>query len=394
VALGLAVALAACSGGQSTLTTDGGGSGNAGGSAGGSSGSPGSGGSGAGGASGTGAGGSTGAAGTTGAGGVPGAGGAVGGGGGAGGAVSVSCPSPAVSPTPFGCGFAWGRNAPGGSLSAYSYLQFMSSWVGSEVRADGTLNGCSGCSWVGRLGSTSLLPVFYAYFIGFYGHANGLPDGNSGGPPNLTTGGAALIKANRAKIIQMYTSYAQQVHQVWSTKPLVWLLEGDFIQYQGSTQTSPLSWAELGALAADIACAIKTNMPNAVVAINHSTWNSNADTASFWAAMTAAGVNYDMVWTSGEANANGFFNSTTNAGSYNGATATYAYIHNLTGRRIFVDTSFGASAIGDAWSTAPASAINARIADGVIAANVASTPAAGFQGLIAGLTPSLTPVCP
>ena len=35
-----------------------------------------------------------------------------------------------------------------------------------------------------------------------------------------------------------------------------------------------LSYAELGQLGADITCAIKSNMPNAVVAINQSTWNA------------------------------------------------------------------------------------------------------------------------
>jgi hypothetical protein len=330
----------------------------------------------------------------TGAGG--GSGGAVTGGAGGGGASNASCGSTALDQSPFGCAFAWGRNTPNGSLASYGYLQFMSMWVGSEVKADGTLSGCSGCTWItSRVASTSLIPVFYAYFIGFYGHVNGLPDGNSApNGPNLTTGGAALIKANRAKIIQMYTTYAQQVHQVWPTKPLVWLLEGDFIQYEGSSQSSPLTWAELGQLGADITCAIKTNMPNAVVAINHSTWNANADTNSFWGAMKTAGVNYDLVWTSGEANASGFFNGTINSTSYNAATATYAYVHQLTGRKTFVDTSFGASAIGDAWSTAPATAINARITDGVIAANVASTPAANFQTAIAGLMPSLSMICP
>jgi hypothetical protein len=176
-------------------------------------------------------------------------------------------------------------------------------------------------------------PGLLCRFIGFYGHAN-LPDGNTApNGPNLTTGGAALIKANRAKIIQMYTTYAQQVHAVWPTKPLVWLLEGDFIQYQGTSQSSPLTWAELGQLGADITCAIKTNMPNAVVAINHSTWNANADTNSFWGAMKTASVNYDLVWTSGEANANGFFNSTITPGGYNAATGTYAYVRTLTGAR-------------------------------------------------------------
>ena len=66
-----------------------------------------------------------------------------------------------------------------------------------------------------------------------------------------------------------------------------------------STTVDALSSAELGQLAADITCAIKSNMPNAVVAIDHSTWNADDVTNSYWGAMK--GVNYDMVWTTGVA---------------------------------------------------------------------------------------------
>ena len=128
-------------------------------------------------------------------------------------------------------------------------------------------------------------------------------------------------------------------------------------------------------------------MPKAIVAINHSTWNSDDETNSFWKAMSA--VPYDIVWTTGMANANGFFNTDINASKYNGKTGTYAYLHELTGRTIFVDTSFGASAMGDTWSNASAATINARIADGVTAANVTTTPQ-NYQSAISALAPSLT----
>jgi hypothetical protein len=132
-------------------------------------------------------------------------------------------------------------------------------------------------------------------------------------------------------------------------------------------------------------------MPNAVVAINHSTWNADNVTQSFWGAMT--GVNYDMAWTSGAANiAGGFFTSGTTASSYNGKTATYAYLHSLTGKTIFVDTSFGASAMDDTWSDSPASTINARIADGVIAVDV-TTPSSNYSSSISSLKSSLSMVC-
>jgi hypothetical protein len=350
----------------------------------------------------TGRAGTSGAAGTTGAAGTSGAAGTTGAAGGTG-----NCGSSTENENPFGCKFAWGTNNPGGSLSGYSYLQFMSNWVGSEIQANGSITSCSGCTWLtSNVASTSLIPVYYAYFIGFLGHYNGFPDGNNTGGASLTTGGAYVIRKYRSQIIAAYAYYAKQTHAAWPTKPLVWLLEGDFVQYAGSSEVNypnattsnpgtagsvdALSYAELGQLAADITCAIKSNMPNAVVAINHSTWNDDGVTNSFWSAMT--NVAYDMSWTSGVANANGYFSASTMSNPYNIATASYAYLHTLTGRTIFVDTSFGASAMGDTWSNSPASTINARIADGVIAANVVTIPS-NYSSVVMSLEPSLNATC-
>ncbi len=106
-------------------------------------------------------------------------------------------------------------------------------------------------------------------------------------------------------------------------------------------------------------------------------------------------VNYDMVWTTGVGNNKGFLESGTTSSTYNAATATYAYLHSLTGKTILVDTSAGASAAGDSWSTASLSDINARVAEGVIAANITGTAPSGLQSNIsnlAGVTP--IPACP
>ncbi len=319
------------------------------------------------------------AAGASGSAGMAGTGGAAGASGAAG-----NCGATTHALHPFGCKFAWGIASPNGALASYSYLQFMSSWIGSEVKADGSITSCSGCTWLtGTLASTNLIPAFYAYFIGFYGHANGIVDGNQTGTKKLTTDGAALIKGNRSKIIAMYAWYAGQLHMAWPSKPAVWLLEGDFVQYAATSQSSPLTYAELGQLAADITCAIKANMPNAVVAIDHSSWNADAVTTSYWNAMAVA--NYDMVWTTGVGNNNGYIEGSANNTTYNHATATYSYLHTLTGRTLLVDTSAGASAAGDSWSTASASDINGRITDGVIAANITGTAPTGLQGNISGL---------
>lgn len=359
-------------GGISSKGSGGSGSGGAGGSAG-----SGQGGAGLGGSAGSGKGG--------GGGGTAGAGGSGGASTSAPGGSSGNCGSTTLNQHPFGCTFAWGIADPNGSLSSYSYVQFVSSWIDSSISASGTYTTCGGCNWLtSKVASTNLIPAYYAYIIGFYAHANGIVDGNQSGSKKLTTDGAAFVKANYNAIINAYTWYAKQTAKAWPSKPLVWLVEGDFVQFAGSSQSSPMSYADLGKLAADITCAIKSNMPNAVVAIDHSSWNTNDVTKNYWGAMNSA--NYDMVWTTGVGDDNGYIASGTTSGSYNAATGTYSFLHSLTGRTILVDTSSGASSAGDSWSTASAAQVNARIAEGVVAANITGTAPSGLQGNISNLS--------
>lgn len=292
---------------------------------------------------------------------------------------------------PFGARFAWGTHCPGAVSELSDHLDFVSTWVGSEVRADATLVGCLGAQWLdGSVANSPLVPVYYAYLIGYLGHACGLPDGNQNpGGPNLTTGGAALIRAERAKIIDLYELYAERSAAVWPDAPLVWLIEGDFVQYTAPSQTDPLSMSELAALASDITHVIKSRMRHAVVALNHSSWNTDAVTNAYWKAMERA--NYDMVWTTGVGNNDGYLDTHTSPTSHNHATAKYSHIHALTGRSILVDTSFGLSAASDSWSSLSSTALNARIADGVIAANVIAR-SDQFRDNVATLRPQLNPV--
>jgi hypothetical protein len=349
---------------------------------------------GSGGSSGTG--GATGIAGT---GGSIGRGGTVGGSGGSGGLGSGgtsgptrNCGSTTLNQHPLGCKFAWGVADPGGSLAGLSYAQFVSYWVDSSITASGTYSTCNGCKWLtGSVSGTNLIPAYYAYIIGFLAHANGIVDGNQNGGKKLTTDGAALVKANYNAIVNAYAWYAKETAKVWPSKPLIWLLEGDFVQLVDQGQSSPMTYADVGKLAGDITCAIKTNMPNAVVAIDHSTWNSDEVTNSYWGAID---VNYDMVWTTGVGNNDGFVSEGMNSGSYNAKTGTYSYLHSLTGRTILVDTSAGASAASDSWSTASAAQLNARISEGVIAANITGSTSSSLQqniSKISGL--SAIPAC-
>ena len=216
-------------------------------------------------------------------------------------------------------------------------------------------------------------PVFYGYFIGY-----ALPDCNvqpEGG--NLCTHGAQWIRDNRQKILKLYGDYAAKSYAAAPNKSVYWLLEGDFHQYTVQDQTNPLSLQELGQLASDIIDAIKKNAPNAKVAINHSTWLSNDATTAMWSAMPLHKT--DFVWTTGDGNSpEGYFSNSTTSSAYNAETAKYSFLSALTGKKIFVDTSFGPSQGSDSWSGASEELLNKRISEGVFAVNV-TKPAGSYE---------------
>ena len=305
------------------------------------------------------------------------------------------------APNPFGCGFAWGVN--GGNPTSLSYLQFISNWAGYNIQKDGTFgsNGFDSGNWLKSFANTTLVPAYYAYIIGYYGHANGYQDGNvNPGGPNLTNAmGPLLLGVDNAAcpqgticdqnlIVKAYAWYAAQTYAAYK-KPVIWLLEGDFIQYSVEGSSSGLSYAQLGQLAAQITLAIKCNDPPAVVAMDYSSWISTAQLNSYIGemdtAMAALGTSYDMIWTTGKG-------TSANAGS----NTTWAALHTLTGKPILVDESFGLSAAGDSWANQTAATINARIAGGVVAANITTaTPSYLQTNVTTTLAPSaLSSTCP
>ncbi|MGD0835336.1 MAG: hypothetical protein ABSB49_01670 [Polyangia bacterium] len=303
--------------------------------------------------------------------------------------ISSTCgkgTTPAANP--FGCAFAWGVEG-----NPASYLQFASTWAGYNIQADGTFpaNGFDSGSWLASF--TTGVPAYYAYIIGYYGHANGFPDGNvNPNGPNLSNSmGPLLLGVDNAGcpsgticdqnlMVKAYAWYAAQTYAVFQ-KPVIWLLEGDFIQYSIEGSSSGLSYAQLGQLAAQITLAIKCNDPPAVVAIDYSTWITSAQLTSFIGgidtAMAALGTSYDMIWTTGA------------------GTSSYANL-NMTGKSILVDESFGLSAQSDTWANQTAGTINARIAEGVVAANITTaTPSYLQTNVTTTLAPSaLSPTCP
>lgn len=305
--------------------------------------------------------------------------------GGSGGGSVTACGGKSISLNlnPFGCEMAWGNNADPENerQQLASYMSFVSSWV--LETEPGLAEDIAG---------TDAIPVYYGYIIGDTGHDAGLPDCNLGGPPNLCTHGAQMIRDNWDTIVAKYRAAAQASNAANNGKIAVWLLEGDFIQYSETSQNNPLSFEELGRLTEEITCAIKSAQPNAVVAMNHTTWNGDDETDDFWAAMPLEIL--DMVWTTGVGDNDGYVSESGGPNEYNARTARYDYISNLTGRKIFVDESFGASRMADTWLNQSASTINERISEGVIAVNLTGTGLPGnVQQALSNLSSSLTSTC-
>ena len=306
-----------------------------------------------------------------------------------GGTATTGCGTKNMNP--FGCTFAWGAPSSG---SNYSQLNFVSTWVGDETNgglnswsATGTNNSCGDCSLVQTVAGTSSMVVFYTYFIGFQAcKMGGYCDCNTDPTPNLCSNGAQWIRDNRAQIIRAYGEYARVVYARSPNKPVIWWLEGDFPQYNATSQSNPLSYAELGQLTRDITCAIKSNEPNAVVASNHAPWLANDVTTGFWGAQPTDVL--DLIWVQGAGDTDAFPNS----GSYNATTANYAWLHSNTGLKIMAETSYQSSSSGDRWSTTTAANINARIANGVIGVLV-NQPPSNYQSAFTALNSSLNSTC-
>ncbi len=161
---------------------------------------------------------------------------------------------------------------------------------------------------------------------------------------------------------------------------------GDFVQYSYADQSNPLSYADLGALARDITCAIKSNQPSAVVAMNHSPWISDEQADGFWSAQPMEVL--DLVWVQGPGDSAAFVN----AGEYNAGTANYGWLRQKTGRPIMAETSYAGNSQADRWTNASASAINSRISEGVIGVLV-DKPGSNYANAIDSLGSQLNPVC-
>ncbi|MEY2933881.1 MAG: hypothetical protein RL033_4630 [Pseudomonadota bacterium] len=284
---------------------------------------------------------------------------------------------------PLGCGFGWGAN-PDGAIPGY--LSFASKWVGYEPNP---LTRCDGCGWLQSYGNLDVVPMYIAYFIAYRANLEaGLGDCNLDGNGNLCSGGAQYIRDNRARLIELYASYAQRSYAAYPSRPMIWVIEPDLSQYAEGQSGNPLSMQQLGAFTSELICAIKTNMPNAVIAVNHSTWLSGDQVRAFWGAMPLDLI--DLVHVTSSANIpGGYFNA---SDANNREEGTFRYLSQLTGKQILADTSFGITTMTDSWSSAASDTLDARIADGVAGVLVYPEPG-DYAQRIGSLAPQLSSTC-
>lgn len=129
-------------------------------------------------------------------------------------------------------------------------------------------------------------------------------------------------------------------------------------------------------------------MPNAVIALNHSTWLSGEQVRAFWSAMPLDLIDLLHITSSADV-PGGYFNT---GDANNREAGTFRYLSQLTGKQILADTSFGITTMTDSWSSATVDTLNARIADGV--AGVLIYPEPGdYATRISGLAPQLDSTC-
>jgi hypothetical protein len=206
-------------------------------------------------------------------------------------------------------------------------------------------------------------PALVSYIIAFTARQDqNLQDCNMAGGNNLCTAGATYMRAHlEDRIIPKYETYAKGFAAACgTTQPIIWLMEPDFYQYSGQSQTQAYTFAEAGQIMARLVATVKKNLPNAVFSMDISPWIPD-NGAAWYSKFTLSDFSF--------VNTSGGGTDAANAKIRSNNSMTWAGVHEVTGKPIIADTGYGAgggSAGHDgAWDIA--SNINSRIKDGVIA---------------------------
>jgi len=232
-------------------------------------------------------------------------------------------------------------------------------------------------------------PVWYSYIIAEGAKTSlGLTDCNvGGGSGTLCEKGANYIRTNKATILTQYGNYARfaALNTRWGkTKPFIWAIEPDFIQYtEGSQQGGGLSYAESKALLSQIIDTIRTNMPNAWISMDISPWKDQNT-------VIPGMIPLDKI----------LFMNTSGGVSLPGSNikdiTSWATVWNLSKKGMIADDGYGVggnpTAPNAGWSDV--NNLKGRIADGVIAI-MEAVPGVSWGTTIASLKTQLpeTKIC-
>lgn len=202
--------------------------------------------------------------------------------------------------------------------------------------------------------------VYYSYIIA---KAAALGDADVGG--KLGTEGAQWLRNNFSSVKTYYKDFAQATAAKVNSTHLstIWLLEPDFYQYASSGQNpSPLTFAQAGEYLSQLIDIIKTELPDAMIAIDISPWIADQNnTQSWYAAMPCSKATF--LYTSGG------ISLANNASIKSENKMTWQAASSAAKMGIIADCGYGAGGASTghnaAWDVV--SNLTARIADGVVA---------------------------
>ncbi len=257
---------------------------------------------------------------------------------------------------------------------------FTSGWMGQSDQFD-MQYVCDEAGPGGEL--DGLVPVLVSYVIAFTARRDeNLQDCNVGSP-SLCDYGATYIRAHlEDRILPNYRAYAQGFKQCWgTTRPIVFIMEPDFYQYNAGGDPNSLSPSEAGQIMGRLVSTLKEQLPNAAFSLDISPWIPNE--GRDWYAAFDMDL-FTFVNTSGGG---------TDAGGQrirSNNDMTWAGVHGVTGKPILADTGYGAAGVSaghdPAWDSV--ANINARIADGVMSISQYN-PNHGWGSTIAQIRNSL-----
>lgn len=240
-------------------------------------------------------------------------------------------------------------------------------------------------AWAKTLNAT---PVYYTYII-----AEGMKvalnldknqsDCNGTASKTICTEAGAYFSSYRSAILSQYTAFARDAATRWGTsKPMIWALEPDFYQYASTAKgnKNPLSFADAGKLIGEIADAIKSAMPNALISMDISPWAPE----NWFTALPLSKFSY--MHTSG-----GISQPTANIKSNE---LSWAKIKQLTKLPIIADDGYGTggglTSPNNGWSDI--NNIKARMNDGVVGL-MQAYPTSSWTSIISNIHTQTTGTC-